>query len=219
MKSSQRTSVVLHILRVFVCLSLAVANLYADVIYLHDGNVLLVERAWIEGDQVKYQTSRGVRSLPKSRVRDIQAENPLPPPSPSAKKWSLESVVDEAGTNSKATPSNSTGDAVSNESLTRLRQNLSTNPGDPRAQSELIQALNSVAWLQLTQGDLPGARRSLEEALKLNTRDPAITSNLAVVHLRMSNYRAAEDLLKAALSLDRNNQETYYLLGATYYAQ
>ena len=219
MKSSRRLIVVLHILRVSVCLSLAVANLYADVIYLNDGNVLLVEKAWIEGDEVKYETSRGVRSVPKSMVREIQTEN-LPPPSPSAKKWSLESVVDESGTNLlKATPSTASGNAVSSESLTRLRQNLSTNPADPRAKSDLIQALNSVAWLQLTQGDLPAARTSLEEALNLNTRDAAIASNLAVVHLRMGNYRAAEDLLKAAINLDRNNQETHYLLGATYYGQ
>jgi tetratricopeptide (TPR) repeat protein len=219
MKSSCRLVVVLHILRVSVCLSLAVANLYADVIYLNDGNVLLVEKAWIEGDEVKYQTSRGVRSVPKSTVREIQAET-LPPPSPSAKKWSLESVVDESGTNLlKATPSTSSGNTVSIESLTRLRQNLNTNPADPRAKSDLIQALNSAAWLQLTQGDLPGARTSLEEALNLNTRDAAIASNLAVVHLRMGNYRGAEDLLKAAINLDRNNQETHYLLGATYYGQ
>lgn len=219
MNSSWRLIVVLHILRISVCLSLAVANLYADVIYLNDGNVLLVEKAWIEGDEVKYQTSRGVRSVPKSTVREIQAEN-LPAPSPSAKKWSLESVVDESGTNLlKAAPSTSSGNTVSSESLTRLRQNLSTNPADPRAKSDLIQALNSVAWLQLTQGDLPGARTSLEEAFNLNTRDAAIASNLAVVHLRMGNYRAAEDLLKAAINLDRNNQETHYLLGATYYGQ
>ena len=83
----------------------------------------------------------------------------------------------------------------------------------------MIQTLNSVAWLQLTQGDLPAARTALEEAFSLNKRDPAIASNLAVVHLRMGNYRAAEDLLKAAIDIDRNNQEAHYLLGATYYGQ
>lgn len=198
---------------------LAASNLYADIIYLTDGNVLLVEKAWIEGDDVKYQTSRGVLSVPRSMVREIQAEN-LQPASPSSKKWSLESVIDASGTNVLKAPAASTSsNAASNESLTRLRQNLSTSPADARARTELIQALNSVAWLQLTQGDLPGARSSLEEALNLNRRDPAIASNLAVVYLRMGNYRPAEDLLKAAIDLDRNNQETHYLLGATYYSQ
>jgi tetratricopeptide (TPR) repeat protein len=221
MKPSRRLIVALQILLVPVCLFTATANLYADLIYLHDGNVLLVDKAWIEGDEVKYQTSRGVVSVPRSSVREIQAETLQPAP-PSSKKWSLESVIDDSGTNLlKAPPAASTsiGNVTSNESLTRLRQNLSTNPADARAKLELIQALNSVAWLQLTQGDLSGARSSLQEAFDLNRRDPAIASNLAVVHLRMGNYRAAEDLLKAAIDLDRNNQETHYLLGATYYSQ
>jgi tetratricopeptide (TPR) repeat protein len=218
MNSSRRWIVTLQIL--LVAALIPQVNLHADVIYLNDGNVLLVEKAWIEGNEVKYQTSRGIRSVPKSRVREIQAENLEPAPA-SSKRWSLGSVVDESGTNRANTPSNSgsSENSTSNEYLTRLRQNLSTNPGDARARSELSQALNSVAWLQLTQGDLPGARITLEEALNLDKRDSAIASNLAVVHLRMGNYRAAEGLLKAALDNDRNNQEIHYLLGETYYAQ
>ena len=42
-----------------------VQNVIADVIVLYDGNVLLVERAWIEGGEVKYETSRGIQSLPR----------------------------------------------------------------------------------------------------------------------------------------------------------
>jgi tetratricopeptide (TPR) repeat protein len=220
MNSSRRWIVALQFLLVAVCLPFPQLNLHADVIYLNDGNVLLVEKAWIEGNEVKYQTSRGVRSVPKSTVREIQTENLQPAPA-SAKKWGLESIVDESGTNRLKTPevSISTGNSSSNDSLVRLRQNLSTNPADSRARSELIQALNSIAWLQLTQGDLPGARTTLEEALSLNRRDSEIASNLALVHLRMGSYRAAEDLLKTALENDRNNPDTHYLLGVTYYAQ
>src|SRR5262245_25445201 len=220
MNSSRRWIVNLQILLVAACASVFTRSLYADVIYLNDGNVLLVEKAWIEGNEVKYQTTRGVLSVPKSTVREIQTENLQPAP-PSAKRWNLESVADESGVNQLKTPesSSSSKNSASNESLTRLRQNLSTNPADPRARSELIQALNSVAWLQLTQGDLRGARASLEEALSLNRRDSVIASNLALVHLRMGSYTAAEDLLKMALQNDRNNPDTYYLLGLTYYAQ
>ena len=219
MKPSRRVVLRLQILLVAVCLVLATSKLHADVIYLNDGNVLLVDKAWIDGDDVKYQTSRGVLSVPRSTVREIQAEN-LPPAPASSKRWSLESVVVESGTDPAKTPVSAPGgNATSNDSLIRLRQNLSTNPADPRAKTELIQTLNSVAWLQLTQGDLPAARTALEEAFNLNKRDPAIASNLAVVHLRMGNYRAAEDLLKAAIDIDRNNQEAHYLLGATYYGQ
>ena len=82
-----------------------------------------------------------------------------------------------------------------------------------------MRALNSVAWLQVKRGDLAGARSHLEEALNLDRRDAILVSNLAVVHLRMSNYRAAEELLRAHLNVDRNNQEAHYLLGESYYGQ
>jgi hypothetical protein len=35
----------------------------------------------------------------------------------------------------------------------------------------------------------------------------------------MSNYRAAEELLRSHLNVDRNNQEAHYLLGESYYGQ
>jgi tetratricopeptide (TPR) repeat protein len=84
---------------------------------------------------------------------------------------------------------------------------------------ELIRSLNSIAWLQVTSGNLAGARTNLEEALSLDRRDSAIVSNLAVVNLRMGDYRAAEELLRAHLNVDRNNQDAHYLLGESYYAQ
>jgi tetratricopeptide (TPR) repeat protein len=107
----------------------------------------------------------------------------------------------------------------SSETLQRLRQNLSISPGDVEARSELIRALNSIALLQVTRGDLPGARSNLEEALGLDRRNSVILSNLAVVLLRMNDYRAAEELLRAQLNVDRDNQEAHYLLGESYYEQ
>jgi len=103
--------------------------------------------------------------------------------------------------------------------LKRLRQNLAANPNDIRAKAELIAALDSVGWLQVTQGDLTGAHATLEEAVSLNRRDPLLLINLAFVDLRMSNFAGAETALRAALDLDSTNQETHYLLGMTYYSQ
>jgi len=46
-----------------------------------------------------------------------------------------------------------------------------------------------------------------------------ISSNLAVILLRLGNYRAAEELLLTSLESDKKNQWTYYLLGEAYYQQ
>jgi tetratricopeptide (TPR) repeat protein len=218
MKRFKLPSIALRGIFLLLILCSPVQRLTADVIYLTDGNVLLVEKAWIEGEEVKYQTSRGIQSLPKSRVREIQGEN-LPPAPKTPQRWSLGNVVSaSAPAATTGTPAPEAGE-FSAEALRRLRQNLSTNPTNADARFELIGALNSIAWLQVARGDLPGARVNLEEALSLDKRDSVLVTNLAVIHLRMSNYRDAETLLRSHLNVDRNNQEAHYLLGESYYGQ
>jgi hypothetical protein len=143
-----------------------VPKLQADVIYFNDGNVLIVEKAWVEGDEVKYQTSRGVQSLPKANVRRIQVEKNIDVPS--LKKWTLGEVVGSPSTNAgNSTPSTSGATAESRDALSRLRENLRADPSNARAKAELIRTLASVASLQVTQGDFPGAIVSLQEARSL----------------------------------------------------
>ena len=51
--------------------------LHGDVIYLKSGNVLVVEKAWQEGDQVKYQTASGLQTIPLASVKRLQAQKPV----------------------------------------------------------------------------------------------------------------------------------------------
>jgi hypothetical protein len=71
----------------------------------------------------------------------------------------------------------------------------------------------------VAQGDLASAQTSLEEALKLDGRNPALLSNLATVHFRLGDYQKTEDLLLVCLAIDRKNPWTHYLLGEAYYRQ
>jgi thiol:disulfide interchange protein len=50
--------------------------LHSDVIYLENGNVLVVEKAWQEGDQVKYQTASGLQTIPLASVKRLQGQKP-----------------------------------------------------------------------------------------------------------------------------------------------
>ena len=220
MKRARRSGMAASILLTALLFTVTSQNLAADVIYLRDGNVLLVEKAWIEGEEVKYQTSRGIQSMPRSQVREIQTEN-LPPAPKSPQRWSLANIVGDSGTSPAIATDATTPIAVefSPEALRAWRQNLRANPSDPEAKSKLIHGLNSAAWLQVTRGDLAGARTNLEEALTLDSRDSVLVSNLAVVQLRMADYRAAEQLLRDHLNVDRNNKEAHYLLGESYYRQ
>src|SRR5687767_13645293 len=50
--------------------------LHGDVIYLKNGNVLVVEKAWEEGDQVKYQTASGLQTIPLTSAKQLQGQKP-----------------------------------------------------------------------------------------------------------------------------------------------
>ena len=195
------------------------ASGYADVIYLKDGGILLVNKAWEEGEEVKYTSNGGIAILPKSRVLRIQQEKETPAP---AQRWGI--GVAQGGTAGQSSGPSAPnalagGSTVSKEALARLRENLNADPSDTRAKGELVYALNSVAALEIAQGDLKSAQRDLEEALRLDGRNPLLSSNLAVILLRLGNYHAAEELLLTSLESDKKNQWTYYLLGEAYYQQ
>ena len=196
----------------------------ADVIYLTNGNVLVVEKVWEEGAEVRYQTGGIVQILQKSSVKKIQAQKAVPAPEGATPRYGIAINGNTPAMVETPTPSGSTvlrgsASAVSKELLNRLRENLKAAPGDPHAKSELAQALNSLATLQAAQGDLPAAKNSLEEARRLREKDLAILTNLAIVNYRTGNYRASEDLLLACVEANKRDQETHYLLGEAYYAQ
>jgi tetratricopeptide (TPR) repeat protein len=207
--------------RIFVLLLIAALNLYADVIYLNNGSVLLVEKAWEEGEEVKYRSSKGIQSLPKSSVRSIRQEKPAPPPT--VQRWGTAvGKGSPSGTDFTApvpAVSSASGAPVSQESLARLRDNLKADPSDAIGRAELVRALNSVASLQVAQGDLTSAQSSLEEALRLDKNNSALLSNLATIFFRLGNYHRAEDVLLACLQVDSQNQWIHYFLGEVYYKQ
>jgi len=214
-----RQSLTLFRLAILFAFYSAALRLHADIIYLVDGNVMMVQKAWEEAGEVKYQTSRGVQSLPRARVREIRQESPAP--APSSQRWSLAVGNEVRGAPGGTNPSGGSSGAspFSREALARLRDNLRADASDAQAKTELVYALNSVATLQLSQGDFSAALGSLNEALSVNNRNPAILWNLAIIHLRMGDYAAAEGVLRTCVEIDAKNPHVHNLLGEAYYAQ
>jgi len=217
-------STIVRLLRILALQLLVACRLFGDVIYLKNGNILVVTQAWEEGEEVKYQTSKGIQSIPKSSVEQIRQEKPIAPPV--GRTWSRVTPYDEGdqaehgpSPSARAVPDLPAGTAISKEALTQLRNNLKADPSDATARGELVYALNSVAALQVARGDLSGAQSSLEEAVGLDKGNPTLLSNLATIHLRLGNYERAEGLLLTCMAMDRKAQWTYFLLGETYYRQ
>ncbi|MGH9428605.1 MAG: peptidase MA family metallohydrolase [Terriglobia bacterium] len=194
----------------------------ADVIYLTNGNVLVVEKVWEEGTEVRYEAGGRVQNLPKSAVKKIQQQKALPAPEGTTPRYGI--AINDRSPAIEKSPSKvislQSGPAnVSKELLNRLRENLKSDPSAPHAKSEITQALNSLASLQVAQGDLSSAKSSLEEALTLDRNDRSTLANLAIVNYRTGNYRASEDLLLMCLEMDKHDQSIHFLLGEAYYAQ
>ena len=205
-------------------LFLQTSRLLCDVIYFTNGSVLVVEKAWQDGEQVKYQSSAGTKTLPKSSVNRIEHQEPAPGSVFPTRKYgiAIETVADSSSRSSHGAvpvPLASNSKDVSEETIKRLKENVEADPVNLRAKNDVIEALNSYASLQLLRGDSRGARNSLLQALSYDQRHLQTRLNLAVLNYQTGEYRAAEDLLVDSLQRDPKNQYSHYLLGEVYYAQ
>jgi len=213
-----------------ICIAGAVPLLWdpprsvCDIISLSNGSVLVVDKAWEEGDQIKYQTSQGIKTIPKSTVQDVQHQEPAVAPEPPPKKYGI--ALETEGTLTLGTnrsrvsmPLNIPSKDVSDAIIVRLKENVKSDPGDLRSKNELIQALNSYASLQLLKGDAQAAKGTLQQALAYDQRNLMTLVNLAILFYQAAEYRNAEDLLLGVIQHDSRNRYGYYLLGEAYYAQ
>ena len=121
----------------------------ADTITLTNGRVIEADRAWIEGNQVRYERNGAVFGLPRSLVRSLDAQ-------PSHSDSRDPDVL-------QARERFAAGDARSAVSFARTALGR-----DPRS----IPALHALARALLLLGDAVGAVDALDRALRLDDRDP-----------------------------------------------
>lgn len=200
------------------------ARLFCDIISLSNGTVLVVDKAWEEGDHIKYQTSQGIKTIPKSTVQHIQHQEPIAPPGPTPRKYGIALETNREPTSGAnrghvTMPFNVPSKDVSDAIVLRLKENVRADPSDLRSKNELIEALNSYASLQLLKGDAQAARSSLQQALAYDKKNLMTLLNLAILLYQTAEYRGAEELLLGVIQNDSRNRYGHYLLGEVYYAQ
>ncbi len=121
----------------------------ADTITLTNGRVIEAERAWYEGNEVRYEKSGGVYGLPRSLVARLSRR--------STGEASVDPDVVSAGERLAA------GDAV--EATRLLRRALGRDPNS-------VAALQGLSRAALALGDPRAARQAAETALSLDPDDP-----------------------------------------------
>ena len=147
---------------------LLAASLGADTITLKNGRVIEADRAWIDGNQVRYQKDGGVYGVPKSLVQNIdQRPTPAPVTDPDTQRARELVAVDPA-------------EAVRAATVALKR--------DPNS----VPALQAMAEARIALGDAFAARQNLEKALKQDDRDPRSWNLLGDAMAGLGDHAAAE---------------------------
>lgn len=193
----------------------------ADTIVLKNGRRILALSAFEEGDKVKYLTSAGELSLPKSIVDHIEKGGAVPMAnSPGAGAANLE-IAPPA-----MQPSETSGNeeieraAVHDGSVDRnyiAKLEGEARSGTKKANFSAAIGHHTAAMFEISRGDLEHALTDERTALTYAPEAPGLLLNVAYVHLRRSEYKQALDYLERARRVAPDNPEVAKLAGWSYY--
>ena len=161
----------------------------ADTITLTNGRVIEAERAWFEGNEVRYEKNGGVYGVPKTLVVRVDSHAPT--------AASADPDVIRARERLAA------GDAV--EATRLLRVALGRDP-------ESLAALQTLAAALLGLGDAHAARAAALRAVRLDDRDARSRALLGDAYAALGDRAGAEEQYRRSLLL-RPDPEVQRKLG------
>jgi tetratricopeptide (TPR) repeat protein len=191
----------------------------ADTIVLKNGRRIVANNVREEGDKVKYETSAGELSLPKSIVDHIEKGSGVPMgDSPAAAAANLAITPPAMGVISGGTEIESGAvhdGAIDREYIAKLEA--AARSGDQRANAGAALAHHAAAQFELSRGDMERALADERTALTYSPEEPALLMNVAYLHLRRSEYKQSLDYLERARRVAPENADVAKLAGWAYY--
>src|SRR5271169_5481989 len=191
----------------------------ADTIVLKNGRRIVANNVREEGDKVKYETSAGELSLPKSIVDHIEKGGGVPMgDSPGAAAANLAITPPAMGTISGGTEIESGAvhdGAIDREYIAKLEA--AAHTGDQRASAAAALAHHAAQQFELSRGDMEHALADERTALTYAPEEPALLMNVAYLHLRRSEYKQSLEYLERARRVAPDNPDVAKLAGWAYY--
>jgi tetratricopeptide (TPR) repeat protein len=200
------------------------AGAAADTIVLKNGRRILALSVVEEGDKVKYTTSAGELSLPKSIVDHIERGGTFPMADSSGSAAANLSIAPPA-----MQPSGS-GGGRSNEEIERAavhdgsvdRGYIAKLEGEARTDTQQARfnaaiGHHAAASFELVHGDMEHALSDERTALTFAPEEPALLMNLAYIYLRRSEFKQSLDYLERARRVAPDNPDVAKLAGWAYY--
>ena len=193
----------------------------ADTIVLKNGRRIVALSVFEEGDKVRYLTSAGELSLPKSIVDHIErgagavlanssgagaASLAIAPPAMQSGDWAGSEEVEHAavhdGTVDRGYIAKLEGEARS---------------GTQRASFSAAIAHRTAAWFEFSRGDTEHALADARTAVTYAPEDPVMLLGVAYLHLQKSEFKESLDYLVRARRFAPESADVAKLAGWAYY--
>src|SRR5580704_4193004 len=203
-----------------IALAVWSAGVWADTIVLKNGHRISASNVVEVGDKIRYETSVGELSLPKSIVDHIEkgggggrgasaADNAsnmaITPPA-------MEAAGGNGGEIERAVIHD---DAIDRQYIAKL--GTETRNGSAAAGMNAAVAHHAAANFELAHGDMDHALADERTALTYAPEEPLLLMDVAYLHLRRSEYRESLDYLERAQRIAPNNPDVAKLAGWAYY--
>src|SRR5690349_8478451 len=204
-----------------VVLVLLSAQAAADTIVLKNGRRIAALSAFDEGDKVRYVTSAGELSLPKTIVDHIEKGGFAPTAGPSGDATANLTIAPP-----EMRPAGGSGieeiqrGAVHDGSIDRqyiAKLESEARPGNATATFNAALGHHAAATFELSRGDLEHALSDERTAVNYAPDEPALLMNVAYIYLRRNEYKQALDYLEHAKRLVPDNPDVGKLAGWAYY--
>jgi len=193
----------------------------ADTIVLKNGRRIAALSAVEEGDKVKYLTSAGELSLPKSIVDHIEKGGAVPMAgSPGTDAANLDIAPPSAqpigSGNSDAIERAAVHDgAIDRPYIAKLEGE--ARGGTKQANFNAAMGHHAAASFEISHGDMEHALIDERTALIYAPEEPALLMDVAYVHLRRSEYKQSLEYLERARRVAPDNPDVAKLEGWAYY--
>jgi tetratricopeptide (TPR) repeat protein len=194
----------------------------ADTIVLKNGRRITALRAFEEGGKVRYLTSAGELSLPKSIVDHIEKGAAVPmagEPGADAANLAIAPPSEQpegGGGETDAIERAAVHDgAIDRRYIAKLEGE--AHQGSKQANFNAAMGHHAAATFELTHGDMDHALADERTALIYDPDEPLLLMNVAYTHLRRSEFKQSLEFLERARRVAPDSADVAKLEGWAYY--
>ncbi len=191
----------------------------ADTIVLKNGRRIIALSAVEEGDKVKYLTSAGELSLPKSIVDHIEKGDSVPmagsPGADAANLHIAPPVMESSGAIAEVEHGAVHDGAIDREYIAKLEG--AARSGGRQANQSAALGHQLAANFELSRGDMEHALSDARTALNYAPEQPALLLNVGYLLLRRSEFKESLEYLERARRFAPDHPDVPKLEGWAYY--